>query len=337
MRRMWQTIVPLIVSLHASVGFANRYRDNPWFPVDRRADGFYNAIGVIETKNVVYTADGSQGHGQANAWLISPCYAITNNHAVFGDAFPAQPRTDQERDAISQAYPVTFSVGVGKTVPFAGSVTAIPVRWGRRTGTQENDWALLKLNSCLGTRSEIGWLPINVNQSAGQLHKEKSIVKVVFFDTAGSEAPGRDALHDDSTNYESFGCVYGYNEENKTIRYSASTYYGVSGAPVMYWGKDGMEAVIGGHRGGHLDFTKGSTNAFKKYHDTYTEDESNEFINIRDVVQSQDVRDILNKDFLAYGRGNPYPRYNVVRPPLAHEGAKACLAEEPGHLQCLKK
>lgn len=330
-RRMYRVKLGIIctflaASLSTSTSFANWYQDNPWYPVDRRADPFYNAIGVIEMKNAVWVEGaGRKGKGQANAWLVSPCYAITNNHAVFGDEFPDQPRTEQEREAISQKYAVTFRVGVGRTLPFAGSVTALPVRWGRRDYSS-NDWALLRLNSCLGTRPEIGWMPVDVNLIGSVLYKNTTMIKVVFFDVQTSLSEGSEKLPDSYPMYESLGCVYGYNELDRVFRYSASTKPGTSGAPIMRRGEDGLERVIGIHRGGGVDF-QGSI--YNKYYKTYSPDIANQFLNIRDIIDSQDVRKLLVADMLAYGKGEPYGRDNAVRPPIVRQGAKPCAQKEP--------
>ena len=85
------------------------------------------------------------GKTQATAFLVSPCFIMTNYHAVFGSQNTSVADLDLER------YRATFKVSGRET-------HAVVVVAGERQLGRDRDYAFLKLDSCLGADSAIGWL-----------------------------------------------------------------------------------------------------------------------------------------------------------------------------------
>ena len=75
----------------------------------------------------------------ATAFMVSPCHALTNFHAVFGRA-----------DHGDRTHTVTMTIVGSKTYKVVGT----PVVWGSLVDGQ--DWALLKV-TCVGLDPLIGW------------------------------------------------------------------------------------------------------------------------------------------------------------------------------------
>ena len=121
---------------------------DPRRPQPQNGDGkVYAPIGLITTDNPVpLNARGtSTGKTQATAFLVSPCFIMTNDHAVFGSQNTAVADLDMER------YRATFKVSGRET----HAVVAVA---GERKMGRDRDYAFLKLDSCLGADSAIGWL-----------------------------------------------------------------------------------------------------------------------------------------------------------------------------------
>lgn len=116
----------------------------------------FNAIGVVDTDEAV-PIEVETGHWihqrmEATAFLVSPCYVVTNFHAVFGD----------EPNSVSahKHYGVTFRVGAGANGRgFTTEQHGHPVYWGDMAGEHESaDWAVVKLDRCMGAESRLSWL-----------------------------------------------------------------------------------------------------------------------------------------------------------------------------------
>lgn len=276
----------LIAILLSSDCLANSYDNNPDQAVNRRVYNQLNAIGQIQTTWEVSDYKGQKGIGVATAFLISPCLILTNNHAIFGDDFPPQPRNKHELENIQKAFPMKFRVGVGMTLEFEGSVAAILVAWGDRDGANREDWALLKLSSCVGKRSEIGYLETNSKTQSGDMIHEK--IALVSFPFNRQDM----AI--------SYGYVSGYNCYNDTLRYTVSSAPQSSGGAVLVDTPVGVR-VIGMHRGGVRTADRQKDYQFP----TYKRRISNEFINIRDILLHERVEKLLKADLESAKYVNP--------------------------------
>ncbi len=137
--------------------WARTYREQP-----RTGDGSaFAPIGIIEPKDKVPFKVGGEivpDNIRATATLISPCYVLTNFHAVYGDVSATDPGIDNAADHLA-----TFFVGDDPTVGFKYQLTATPVEHGNFSpgGSPQEDWALLHLEKCAGLSKSIGWMEIS--------------------------------------------------------------------------------------------------------------------------------------------------------------------------------
>jgi V8-like Glu-specific endopeptidase len=211
--------------------------------------------------------------------LISPCYIITNHHVVFGDDLRPVPGKD---------YSMKFRVGVGAAVDtaFLGNTIATPVAWGERGACNTDDWAIMKLKTCVGARADIGWMETS----------KKTVQQLVGVDIAVAGFAGD---HQRGELSFSTGRAMAIDPANGFLKHSASAVGGQSGGAVMVK-EDGVLKLAGMHT---LEFFDRANNTNK--FDTYTDRYSNEFISIEDIVSRPDVKMLLDEDRAAHGGVNP--------------------------------
>jgi V8-like Glu-specific endopeptidase len=123
---------------------------DPRRPQTQSGEGkVYAPIGLINTDVPV----PQQGPGddtemtQATAFLVSPCYIMTNFHAVFGDF----RRTVTDADV--RRYTATFILGDMRTHAHVAAA-------GEYNLDNNRDYAFLKLDTCFGANLGVGWLPL---------------------------------------------------------------------------------------------------------------------------------------------------------------------------------
>ena len=245
----------------------SRYRDNIDFVIDRKAFPQFLPIGELETVAWYKDGLGNAGHHYGTGFLISPCYVITNNHVVFSAIRP-----EPEKD-----YSLLFRVGLppdGKA--FLGNTKAIPVVWGTLGAAQRDDWAILKLTTCVGARPDIGWM------EASELPASEVTGKKVG--VAGYTG-------DHSRGVLSFGIgLAGMRDRaNGMFRHSASSAPGESGAPVMI-NENGVLKVLG------IDTLEFLGNGGGNIFDTYTERFANEFTAIAAIFKNNDIKAMIEND-----------------------------------------
>jgi hypothetical protein len=116
------------------------------FNADLREASNFSPVGVIEF-------DLPEGRSRGTAFLVGECIVMTNFHVAFGPWYLTALRPP------SNANRGTFTL-TQVNLPSGGhpSTTAIPVVWGDYTGPARqfvqpvNDWVVLALEECLGTR-----------------------------------------------------------------------------------------------------------------------------------------------------------------------------------------
>jgi V8-like Glu-specific endopeptidase len=131
---------------------ANVFSDNSQVPHDPRhiqpqsgAGKMFAPIGLIATSHKVphqYGPRSIPAFDEETAFLVSPCYVLTAYHGVFGNAH-AEPEPNRD-------YSMTFETVGWKS-------RAVPVRYGAWENSNGGDWALLRLDACLGENPDIGW------------------------------------------------------------------------------------------------------------------------------------------------------------------------------------
>lgn len=114
-------------------------------------DRTFAPIGLISTNQPVPHQNGAVttlNLDMATAFLVSPCYVLTNYHVIFGNQ-KSEPAADRD-------YAATFRAGGKKS-------RAVPIKHGRFYAIYWQDWVLLRLDSdaehpCLGEDANIGWV-----------------------------------------------------------------------------------------------------------------------------------------------------------------------------------
>jgi V8-like Glu-specific endopeptidase len=179
----------------------------------------YSAIGFMETPRPVPVLERNgtkQSVITGTAFMVSPCYALTAYHVVFGN--------DPATDATALTHPVWISLG-GKGRRFAlNRLQATAVAWGDFHLDQSLDWALLKVTGCPGGRADVRWIPFE--PKGAQL--EARVAQVGGFD--GQFVPFKMTGQ--------IGCLLGRKVDAVTIRHFCASRPGMSGAPILVREKD---------------------------------------------------------------------------------------------------
>ncbi len=271
----------------------SRYRNNPEYVVDRRANPEFSFIGEIESSDTLYDKSGNVLHYYSTAIIVSPCLALTNHHVVFGDELRPQP---------GKSYAMKLRAGVSpnRSIPFLGSTTATPVAYGRRGAAASDDWALLRLTSCIGERPEIGWIDFSLKSPADLIG---NAVAVAGF--AGDRNRGCLSF--------SLGKAMSIDPANGMVKYSASASGGQSGGAVLMK-EDGETRLVGIHT---LEFLgPGGVNTF----DAYDPQQANEFTPLANILNHPEVRKLIADD-RARALRNPAHRRQVAPWPMPGSGS----------------
>lgn len=270
-------LLTVAIALDTSPAGSNVYLDNPPHVVDRLSETYLAPVGELEANSSVIE-DGKSVRHVGSGVLISPCYILTSAHVPLGSDPVARP---------GKSYHMTFRAGVGKTAPFLGSTMAKLVLASKREIDGGNDWALMRLNSCVGTRQDFGWFDVTTKWN--RLLVNEQILAVGY---AGSSSRG--------VMMGSVGKVMSHNANSGNLRVSASFTNGQSGGAVLVL-EDGQVKLAGMPTFQNRD----STNINKGEFDTYSDLRSNEFINAAAIVNRREVRALLQADLARWGIANP--------------------------------
>jgi V8-like Glu-specific endopeptidase len=157
--------------LHKAAVFSddpNTIHDPRYAQTQTGSGKMFGPIGLIATNHPVPHQVGTtviSNNDMATAFLVSPCYILTNYHVVFGNR---NMSPEKDRD-----YSMTFRAG-GKTS------RAVPEKYGEFYRFGGRDWALLRLYSdaehpCLGEDSNIGWVQLAPLKTQDAADKSLSI------------------------------------------------------------------------------------------------------------------------------------------------------------------
>ena len=160
MRFKLSLLALVLAGLAAGQAWANVFAvdgHDPRHVQPRSGEGHaFAAIGVLRNNSPIAMLDDDDhllyARGEATAFLVSPCYAVTNYHAVFGEGSgPRDAQTDHS---------VTLSLGDRSSGHgFRERVRAAPAFWGDFSEDRGGeDWAVLRLDRCVG--AQIGWLDL---------------------------------------------------------------------------------------------------------------------------------------------------------------------------------
>lgn len=248
----------------------NRFLDNPDKLVDRSAETWFHPLGEIESIRTFKDANGVDSRMRASAFLISPCYIVTNHHAVYAYDLPVVEGLD---------YRMTFRAGWHATSPFAGDTIATPVVSGAREINSRNDWTLLRLRECIGKAPwNFGWFEVAAAPSARLIDLPIGIAGY-----AGDQERG--------VLLRGVGKVTGVSDYNGLVMFSAPTAKGQSGGPV-FAKVGGNLKVIGINTRQRVTLADKGNATFS----TYSAGRANEFVNLYDVVNDPRVKVLLQAD-----------------------------------------
>jgi V8-like Glu-specific endopeptidase len=221
-------IALLAVVLAPAPAKANLFADNGQDPrmMVERTTGPFRAIGMIETPEpVLQAAPGGMVRSttRGTGFMISPCYALTNFHVVFGDAGGAPDARATHRAWISLG---------GDDAGFKyRRVKAVAVAWGDFAHDPRQDWTVLKVDGCPGADATIGWVELAPN-------KPKSVEHRAAMDA------GFDGDFKSSQLVSQSGCKLGYAVDDFTIQHYCASRPGMSGSPIFVFDDAGAPMVV---------------------------------------------------------------------------------------------
>jgi len=234
-------------------------------PVGTVTSEFYlrNKIGI-----------GGVAPGMGTAFLVSPCYAMTNYHVLFGGMnFTPNP---------IGTYPVTLRFGLGDRGKPALSVKGRVHFWGSASST-EPDIALIRRNSCPGAL--LGWYDFAAMRDSRQLSATPLTMPSYSSDRSMTQLSIQQ------------GCnAHGYVPKRGWLLHDCGTRQGASGAPIIAK-LSGVPTVIAINAG---EFT-----AMSGVKSTYDMQHANWAVIASEIVKSSQLKAMLQKDRNRAGRINP--------------------------------
>ena len=243
-----------------------------------KADAPYAPVATVTTLGPVPYPDGRSVVTTGTGFPVSPCLVLTNYHGVFGRLegipFPAP------------GVAVSMWSRDGEAVRSEG----FPVAWGDLSGAGENDWALVRLEQCVGARADIGWF--------GLAKDDANSLPDRILSTAGfaGDIKGRFAQQ---------GChVHAINADHKALNDCANR-GGTSGSPLFYV-EDGVPTAVA--------LQRGQLNQSDPVLTAYSPDHANTAVLIARILEREDVSRAIAEDLDANGLDNPL-RGQGGRPP----------------------
>ncbi|OYX36762.1 MAG: hypothetical protein B7Y99_00385 [Caulobacterales bacterium 32-69-10] len=263
------------------MGAARLYRANlfaedgvdPRRIVDRGLAPELGPVGMIETAQPI-TFNRRTGVVRGTAFLISPCYAISNRHLVFGDETDNLVAAEN-----SMKIWLGFSPGGG----FDAFTLATPVAWGRRTLAGTNDWAISRLKTCVGRR--VGWMDI---QPEAPLRLAGAWVATAGY--PGDKPRGELWSH--------ARCRIRFPDRRVgLLTHDCATVAGMSGSPIYKRLPDGSLKAVA--------MTVGNKNDSRRVMTIYGRNFANTAMDLAGVFADPQLKQMILDDIAAFGRENP--------------------------------
>jgi len=233
-------------------------------------------VGTVTSEFYLRNKNGVGGvaPGMGTAFLVSPCYAMTNYHVLFGGMnFTPNP---------IGTYPVTLRFGLGDRGKPALSVKGRVHFWGSASST-EPDIALIRLNSCPGAL--LGWYDFASMRDSRQLSATPLTMPSYSSDRSMTQLSIQQ------------GCnAHGYVPKRGWLLHDCGTRQGASGAPIIAK-LSGVPTVIAINAG---EFT-----AMSGVKSTYDMQHANWAVIASEIVKSSQLKAMLQKDRNRAGRINP--------------------------------
>jgi V8-like Glu-specific endopeptidase len=270
-------LAAIAMALSATPALANVFAQEGQDPrVEQgRADfgRLYMPIGFVTTAEAVRTAfDGSRSaRTRGTGFLVSPCYVLTNYHAVFG----------LDPDAWQAPHRVSFTVGDG---PLQRTVQGSPAFWGAFNAQVEHDWALVKLDECVGGAPEFGWMELHAQPAASMRGRQVALAAFP------SDRP-RDRL------WLQPSCrVRAVQRGSDKILHDCAVVVGASGGPIIdpYLPTPAVVAI-----------QCGELNASRELISAYDPRYANTAVTVAEIFQTEGVEATLAADRAAFDGPNP--------------------------------
>lgn len=311
MRRVTTLLVAAACAAGLSTGWASPAGANvfaldgqdPRAPSPRTGpDRMLAPVGAIVTDAAVPASDDGTRNirTRGSAFLVSPCYVLTNYHAVFG--------LDYDGPDPGRAYGATFYVGADPDYPFRWTVTAKPVRWGAFNKRKEHDWALLKLDACVGGQTDIGWLDLAPEPGPDILGVAVSLA-------------GYPSDKSDRTLWVQPSCrIEAMQEGTDKVLHGCSVRSGASGGPLIAQLQAGPAVVA---------IQCGELNATADLLGRWDPRYANTAVTIAEVMQDEEVRRLIDEDLAGFHGPNPAHAPDAPLPEVQKAGAQPAEAVQP--------
>jgi V8-like Glu-specific endopeptidase len=234
----------------------------------------YMPIGSVITPEAVPTAfDGSRtGRTRGTGFLVSPCHVLTNYHAVYG--------LDPEGARSDRAYRVNFVVGDG---PLQRTVSGSPVFAGRFNNRVEHDWALVKLDECIGAEPEFGWMELRAQTPESMAGLQVALAAFP------ADRP-RDRL------WLQPSCqVHAMQPGSNKVLHDCAVVVGASGGPIIDPYQRTPQVVA---------IQCGELNATKELVAAYDPRYANTAVTVAEILQTPGVSEALAADKMTFGATN---------------------------------
>jgi V8-like Glu-specific endopeptidase len=264
----------------------NEYADNPEKILDRSRQVRFQGIGMVQRERELAEdaeaiakdihAMPQAGHG--TGINISPCLVLTNRHVAFGSDVYLDP---------DENYKMKYNIGYSINSAYANTSELTPKVHG---DILYSDFVISKDSNCSG--SYIGWYKWS-DVSTEYLARLKARVLLVSF--SGDQATNNMAI--------SFGNVTGVDAVSGNVLYNASASPGSSGGAVFIVTEGGDISLQGLHVGG--PHGEEGEHSFP----TYSKEHANQFVNIADIMQREDVRRVVGQDLRDHPVANPLLTY----------------------------
>lgn len=219
--------------------------------------------------------------GRGSGFMISPCYAVTNHHVVFGLDDAPTKGTD---------YPMIFSILGGKDDERALSVAATPVKVADIAKHPGQDWAILKLESCLGEK--IGWFSLDETDDP-----EKWIGAPVNMAGFPGERDEKTVTIQYACKIVTFDLMLGF------YKHDCATTAGQSGGPI-YLSTKPVPTVVA--------INTGDLREAKHLLDRYDERHANLATTMKFLTFYPDIARGIKRDIARFGKPNPLQRFDVA-------------------------
>lgn len=235
----------------------------------------YMPIGSVMVREPVATSfDGARSaRTRGTGFLVSPCHVLTNYHSVFG-VDPNAPNSGRE-------FRIVFTVGDG---PLQRTVGGQPVFWGAFNAKVEHDWALVRLDECVGAEPEFGWMELHAQAPESMAGLQVALAAFP------SDRP-RDRLWMQSN------CqIRSMQRGTSKILHDCAVVTGASGGPIIDYYRETPSVVA---------IQCGELNATKTLFTAYDPRYANTAVTVAEIFATPGVEEALAGDKAAFAMPNP--------------------------------